>query len=88
MTTSFMSSPMMRFTSESVTEGHPDKLDDFEELLAPHRFERVHMSHLVNLLHVRKFLNRDGGTLVLSDGSTVPVSQRKRQQVIEAIGRL
>src|SRR5690606_30691235 len=63
-------------------------LKDFEELLAPHRFERVHMSHLVNLLHVRKFLNRDGGTLVLSDGSTVPVSQRKRQQVIEAIGRL
>ncbi|MEX1021907.1 MAG: methionine adenosyltransferase [Dehalococcoidia bacterium] len=28
MTNSFMSSPMMRFTSESVTEGHPDKLCD------------------------------------------------------------
>ncbi len=28
MTTSFMSSPLMRFTSESVTEGHPDKLCD------------------------------------------------------------
>jgi len=28
MTTSFMSSPMTRFTSESVTEGHPDKLCD------------------------------------------------------------
>ena len=28
MSTSFMSSPMMRFTSESVTEGHPDKLCD------------------------------------------------------------
>ncbi len=63
-------------------------LKDFEELLAPHRFERVHMSHLVNLLHVRKFLNRDGGVLVLADGATVPVSQRKRQQVVEAISRL
>jgi len=63
-------------------------LKDFEELLAPHRFERVHMSHLVNLLHVRKFLNRDGGTLLLGDGTEVPVSQRKRQQVIDAIGRL
>lgn len=63
-------------------------LKDFEELLAPHRFERVHMSHLVNLLQVRKFLNRDGGVLVLADGSTVPVSQRKRQQVMEAIGKL
>jgi S-adenosylmethionine synthetase len=28
MTTSFMSSPMTRFTSESVTDGHPDKLCD------------------------------------------------------------
>lgn len=62
-------------------------LKDFDELLAPHRFERVHMSHLVNLLHVRKFLNRDGGMLVLSDGTEVPVSQRKRQAVIEALGR-
>lgn len=63
-------------------------LKDFEELLGPHRFERVHMSHLVNLLHVRKFLNRDGGTLVLGDGSEVPVSQRKRQHVVDAIARL
>ena len=28
MTTSFMSSPSLRFTSESVTEGHPDKICD------------------------------------------------------------
>lgn len=63
-------------------------LKDFDDLLAPHRFERVHMSHLVNLLHVRKFLNRDGGMLVLSDGAEVPVSQRKRQTVIEALGKL
>lgn len=63
-------------------------LKDFEEMLAPHRFERVHMSHLVNLLHVRKFLHRDGGTLVLDDGTQVPVSQRKRQQVIDALGRM
>ncbi|MBK7946068.1 MAG: response regulator transcription factor [Flavobacteriales bacterium] len=54
-------------------------LKDFDDLLTPHRFERVHMSHLVNLLHVRKFLNRDGGMLVLTDGTEVPVSQRKRQ---------
>lgn len=63
-------------------------LKDYEEMLAPHRFERVHMSHLVNLLHVRKFLHRDGGTLVLDDGTQVPVSQRKRQQVIDALGRM
>ncbi|MBM2842263.1 MAG: methionine adenosyltransferase, partial [Anaerolineales bacterium] len=28
MTSSFMTSPRLLFTSESVTEGHPDKLCD------------------------------------------------------------
>ena len=28
MSTSFMNSPRLMFTSESVTEGHPDKLCD------------------------------------------------------------
>ncbi len=28
MSTTFMSSPRLHFTSESVTEGHPDKLCD------------------------------------------------------------
>ncbi|MCL4282540.1 MAG: LytTR family DNA-binding domain-containing protein [Flavobacteriales bacterium] len=60
-------------------------LKDFEELLTPHRFGRVHISHLVNLRHVRKFLNRDGGVLVLADGAEVPVSQRRRQQVLTAL---
>jgi two-component system, LytTR family, response regulator len=62
-------------------------LKDFEELLAPHRFERVHMSYLVNLMHVRKFLHRDGGVLVLTDGSQVPVVQRRRQQTIDSLAR-
>ncbi len=63
-------------------------LKDFEDLLLPHRFGRVHISHLVNLRHVRKFLNRDGGVLVLADGAEVPVSQRRRQQVLAALAGL
>lgn len=60
-------------------------LKDFEAMLTAHRFERVHPSHLVNLLHVRKYINRDGGQLVLVDGSSVPLSQRRRQHVLEAL---
>lgn len=80
------------YTRIHTTEGErlvtARTLKDFEELLAPHRFERVHMSHLVNLLHVRKYLHRDGGLLVLDDGAQVPVSQRRRQQVVDALGRM
>lgn len=62
-------------------------LKDFEELLAVHGFERPHLSHVVNLGHVRKYVNRDGGYLVMSDGSSVPVSQRRRQEVLDALGK-
>ena len=62
-------------------------LKDFEELLRPHRFERVHMSHLVNFFHVRKFLHQDGGMLVLTDGPLIPVSQRRRQHTLDALMR-
>jgi two-component system LytT family response regulator len=48
---------------------------------------RVHLSHLVNMARVRMYLHRDGGTLVLQDGQEVPVSHRRRQEVLDALGR-
>lgn len=63
-------------------------LGDFEDLLAPRGFFRVHQSHLVNLTHVREFNKADGGTLILSDKSSVPVSSRKRSAVLSALADL
>lgn len=58
-------------------------LRDFEELLTTVGFERVHNSHLVNLAHVKKYSNKDGGHLVMSDNTIVPVSQRKKSQFLK-----
>ena len=46
---------------------------------------RTHQSHLVNLNYVKEFIKFDGGYLMLTDGSNVPVSVRKRVEVIHAI---
>lgn len=62
-------------------------LKEFDALLGPRGFMRVHVSHLVNMGQVRQYLHRDGGTLVLANGQEVPVSHRRRQQVLEALGR-
>jgi two-component system LytT family response regulator len=62
-------------------------LKEFEAALEPHGFLRVHLSHLVNMSQVRMYLHRDGGTLVLTNGQEVPVSHRRRQDVMEALGR-
>ncbi|MCB9234490.1 MAG: response regulator transcription factor [Bacteroidia bacterium] len=60
-------------------------LKDFELMLAPFGFERVHLSHIINLSHLNSYMNKDGGYLVLSDESTVPVSQRKRARLIDLL---
>lgn len=62
-------------------------LKEFDALLEPHGFMRVHLSHLVNMMQVKMYLHRDGGTLVLTNGHEVPVSHRRRNEVVEALGR-
>ena len=36
-------------------------LKDFEEILLPYRFFRIHNSHLINLTYIKKYIRGDGG---------------------------
>jgi two-component system LytT family response regulator len=57
----------------------------YADLLKENSFLRVHQSHLVNTKYIKEFIKSDGGYLVLKDKSTVPVSVRKRTEVISAL---
>lgn len=63
-------------------------LKDFEDLLSEHQFIRVHQSHLVNVNFIKEFVKSDGGYLVMTDKTSVPVSTRKRMAVIEMLNSL
>lgn len=63
-------------------------LKEFDELLSDQGFYRVHQSHLVNMKFIREFIKGDGGYLLMTDQSEVPVSVRKRSVVLEMIGAL
>jgi two-component system LytT family response regulator len=56
-------------------------LVEFEDLLGEYSFFRVHKTHLVNLKHVVAYLKIDGGTLQLSNGDTVAISRRRKEEV-------
>jgi two-component system LytT family response regulator len=58
----------------------------FEEQLSAHSFFRVHHSHLVNLEQVRTYVKGDGGSVLMTDGSTVDVSRRKKEEFLKALG--
>jgi two-component system LytT family response regulator len=59
-------------------------LRSYEELLAPAGFIRTHHSCLVNPSKIKIYDRRtDSGTLILEGGHTIPVSQRKKDFVIQ-----
>ncbi|MCB0463743.1 MAG: LytTR family DNA-binding domain-containing protein [Flavobacteriaceae bacterium] len=56
-------------------------LKEIEEMLHDFGFLRVHQSHLINPQFVRAILKQDGGTLVMNDDKTIPVSRQKRNEI-------
>jgi two-component system, LytTR family, response regulator len=53
-------------------------LKEYETLLTGHNFLRVQQSHLVNLDYVDRYDKGNGGSVVMKDGSEVPLSPAKR----------
>lgn len=53
-------------------------LKDFEELLPEKDFCRIHHSYVINLNHVKEYLYGRGGSVLMSNGSQIEVSVRKR----------
>ena len=53
-------------------------LFEYEELLTDSGFVRIHKSFLINLLHVKEYIRGEGGSVILSNGTDVEVSRRKK----------
>lgn len=60
-------------------------LKEFDSMLSSSNFFRVHQSHLVNLNYVEKIDKEQGLTLVLEDGSEVPISTRKKDLLLQRL---
>lgn len=60
-------------------------LKHYEELLPELDFIRVHHHNLINMNHVLRFLKEDGGYAVMSDGSKIEISRRKKDQFMERL---
>lgn len=63
-------------------------LKEYEDMLSPLGFFRSHHSHLVNLLFVDRLEKKDGGMLIMKDGSEVFVSSRKYSDLVAALNSI
>jgi two-component system LytT family response regulator len=58
-------------------------LKEYEEILDKSNFIRIHQSHIVNMMYASRFDKRNGGFLILKDNTSLPVSTRKKDDLIQ-----
>lgn len=63
-------------------------LGEYEDMLPVDSFIRVHQSYLVNVAHIKRYDKTDGGFLITTNGKNIPVSTRKKEQLIQFLYRI
>ena len=61
-------------------------LGDYEMMLENLNFFRIHHSTLINLAHIKEYMRGEGGSVILTDGSELDVSKRRKKEFMAAIG--
>jgi len=60
-------------------------LKEYHELLEQHHFLRTHQTHLINFRKIAAYVKTDGGYIAMDDGSQVPISRQKREEILQKI---
>lgn len=60
-------------------------MKEFEPILTDHDFLKVHKSYIVNIKHIEKYIRGTGGQLLMTDGSLVAVSARKKEALMQLL---
>lgn len=60
-------------------------LKEYDELLSDQDFVRVHHGHLVNINQIKELVKVGGPYLVMKDDSQVPVSSRKKDDLMQKL---
>lgn len=60
-------------------------LKEFEAILPNNVFFRIHRSSLINIDFIKEYSNAEGGTIIMSDGTSIQVSKARSQEFGEFI---
>jgi two-component system LytT family response regulator len=63
-------------------------LMEFEDILHKYHFLRIHKSHLINISYIEKYVKSDGGYIMLTDGSKLPVAVRKKEFLFKELEKM
>lgn len=57
----------------------------FEGMFPASQFIRIHKSYMINIQHIKKYLKRNGGELVMSNNDVLPVSRNSKAEILKLI---
>lgn len=63
-------------------------LKDYEDTLCLPDFIRCHRSHIININYLERYDRGDGGTIVMKDGTEIPLSRLSRERFMEILDSL
>jgi two-component system LytT family response regulator len=63
-------------------------LKDYDILLSGHNFFRAQQSHLININYIERYDKQDGGSVIMKNGASVPLSPAKKEQFFQLIEKL
>lgn len=63
-------------------------IKEFDDMLIDHGFFRPHRQYLINMSHVQSFEKSNPGKILLTGNIGVPVSVRKKEQLIDMISSM
>jgi two-component system LytT family response regulator len=62
-------------------------LKDFEEVLDPEIFFRIHKSHIINIEHLKEYINEYNGYVLMSDGAKIEISRRRSSDFMQFLAQ-
>jgi len=74
------------FTTDKMKYVASRTLKDFEDMLPAEIFLRIHNSYIINKNFAEKYIRGEGGQVVLSNGTSLEISKRKKSEFLKAIG--
>ena len=63
-------------------------IKEYADILNEFGFIRPHQSHLINMNFIKRLDKSDGGFLIMKDGKEIPVSTRRKQNLLHILDRL
>ncbi len=76
------------FVNEQKKHVVSQPMKEYEDILSEYGFIRIHKSHLINMAYIESFDKGDGGFVILKDKTEIPVSRRKKNELLELFSKL